>query len=399
MLKDPDVIFIGGGPVGLWTAIQLKLLQPSLKIQIFEKYEEYQRHHNLHVEHSSLTGTHPDAKFQTLIASFPGFIETSRIETALLNFAKELGIGFDIGFIEDCQALKAEFPSAKFIIGSDGRQSVIRKQIFGDDLDYSFNLKCIVEVKYKVSGKTKPLDWQSGFRTLARCDHLLVEQVGRERDGETSVALRIFIDQATFDAIEGATFKNPMPINIEFAIKFPALYNTVTTWLEARKHYTNEQPLEPMHSITKVPLDIYQSKKVVMTDESGVYWLLVGDSAFGLPFFRALNDGLLSGTHLARYIYGQLSKECSIDEYEAYFGRLTLYEKWLAQIKSIVLDTGITSVRGSQVSYGAMEDTAATSTGGLSWLWGMFSSAAPSSLAKQNEGEGYITPGPKKNQI
>ena len=36
-----------------------------------------------------------------------------------------------------------------------------------------------------------------------------------------------------------------------------------------------------------------------MTQESGKVWALVGDAAFGVPFFRALNDGLLCATELS----------------------------------------------------------------------------------------------------
>lgn len=36
--------------------------------------------------------------------------------------------------------------------------------------------------------------------------------------------------------------------------------------------------------------------------KDGVSYFLVGDAAFGVPFFRALNNGLLCGSHLAHTI-------------------------------------------------------------------------------------------------
>src|SRR4051794_27571662 len=50
---QPDVVFVGAGPVGLWTAIQLKILQPKLNILMLEKYEKYQRNHVLRVSPAS----------------------------------------------------------------------------------------------------------------------------------------------------------------------------------------------------------------------------------------------------------------------------------------------------------------------------------------------------------
>jgi len=40
MIFKADIIFIGAGPVGLWTAIQIKLLKPNLEIIMFEKYQQ-----------------------------------------------------------------------------------------------------------------------------------------------------------------------------------------------------------------------------------------------------------------------------------------------------------------------------------------------------------------------
>jgi hypothetical protein len=45
-----------------------------------------------------------------------------------------------------------------------------------------------------------------------------------------------------------------------------------------------------------------ESASVVHCDAKQRRWVLVGDAAFGLPFFRALNDGLLCVTELTRCI-------------------------------------------------------------------------------------------------
>lgn len=51
-----------------------------------------------------------------------------------------------------------------------------------------------------------------------------------------------------------------------------------------------------------------ESASVVHCDAEHRRWLLVGDAAFGLPFFRALNDGLLCVTELTRCIAKDYTK-------------------------------------------------------------------------------------------
>jgi len=40
--ENPDVVIVGGGPIGLWTGIQTSILSGK-KVTIIEKYNEYQK--------------------------------------------------------------------------------------------------------------------------------------------------------------------------------------------------------------------------------------------------------------------------------------------------------------------------------------------------------------------
>jgi 2-polyprenyl-6-methoxyphenol hydroxylase-like FAD-dependent oxidoreductase len=53
-ISRKNIVIVGGGPVGLWTAIQLKRRRPDLEIRIYERYETYQRSHVLRLEHLSM---------------------------------------------------------------------------------------------------------------------------------------------------------------------------------------------------------------------------------------------------------------------------------------------------------------------------------------------------------
>jgi len=49
-----DVVIIGGGPVGLWTAVQVKKRQPDAHVRVYERYGAYQRSHILRLENFSM---------------------------------------------------------------------------------------------------------------------------------------------------------------------------------------------------------------------------------------------------------------------------------------------------------------------------------------------------------
>ena len=46
-----ELVCIGGGPVGIWTAIQIKKRKPQTDITIYERFETYQRSHVLHLDY------------------------------------------------------------------------------------------------------------------------------------------------------------------------------------------------------------------------------------------------------------------------------------------------------------------------------------------------------------
>ena len=203
-LPNPDVIFIGGGPVGLWTAIQLKIYNPSAKILVFEKYATYQRSHVLLLSKSSfkngLKKHAADKKgadgFFNMISKFEKVIRTNDLENRLIEFAKSLDIHIVIENIASVDSLCTRFPSAKVIVGnaflpfsshksgSDGSHSLVQKEVFNGELQERESLQCIVDLKYEVYGKGEKLDMVSeAYPTLKIMKHVAEEHVGKERNG------------------------------------------------------------------------------------------------------------------------------------------------------------------------------------------------------------------------
>jgi hypothetical protein len=136
----------------------------------------------------------------------------------------------------------------------------------------------------------------------------------------------------------------------------------------------------------------YESADVVHRDSEQRVWALVGDAAFGLPFFRALNDGLLCATELSRCIcldfaaapgssgssssaspqqrpQGQETKSLTslslsslssslgppaetdaLCQYTSYFKSLTRKERLLVGVKANVIKSGVAAFGASRSS-------------------------------------------------
>ncbi|KTD65355.1 NAD(P)/FAD-dependent oxidoreductase [Legionella spiritensis] len=302
-----DVVFIGAGPVGLYTAIQLKLYCPELDIRMYEKYEEYQRKHVLIVDKSSYKGSHPDSDFQALLSELTGTVPTNVIEDKLLDFARSLGIEIKYQPVESVQKLAEENPETGIIIGSDGSHSLLRKELFDDKKIVEEDLQYIAELKYKVRGTSRALSSLMEYiPALTLTNHFVSEHVGKIQEGETPISIRFFIDEETFREMQslGVSFKNPLNLERAKCIEEPGIANLSTSiqrWLVARNTLANDVIIEGSDKITAINLPVYRSE-LFAKEQHGKKWFLVGDSALGVPYFRALNAGLLSANQLAKLL-------------------------------------------------------------------------------------------------
>ena len=310
--NQQDIIIVGGGPVGLWTASQIKLLNPQLNILILEKHENYKRSHFAFLEANSfeLMAEHPNLMDLKNRLQSDKKIKTSELEETLFELCNQLGVQIIKGFPVECgKEIEANFPGVQLIIGADGAHSTIRKTVCSGLLEselfkYSNHFHTLMEVKYQAIGETKPMDMINiGYPLMKHIGVVVNEIIGKQNEsGNSPITLQFFVNENIGESIKNATFKNP----IQFHSMKETLPNQIRAiiefWLAARFQYYAEKHVESSVTITSTKLGSYASRYYVRNFGTKAIYCLVGDAAFGMPFFRSLNNGLLCATILAQCV-------------------------------------------------------------------------------------------------
>ena len=333
---NPDILVIGAGPVGLWTAVQIKLLLPQVNILILDKHLVYVRNHLLRITKSSLKEIHGDKlmnDFRKFAVKLTGKIRTNDLERALWGEAERLGIKKEIMEVKEISKLKQLFPNVKIIIGCDGSHSLVRKNVFNDKLSVKETIEHVVFVKYDAQGKAETLNPMESYAGLKMINHLVYETTGKQVDNQSPVTLQIKIDADAYKTMGDCKFKTPYLLPRDQSKVEPKLLETITVWLNMREKFNKEKRIPDTEKITTVNLDVYRAESVAKySSEDQVAVFLCGDSACGVPFFRALNNGMLCGSSLASLIkthYDKIDK--AIKKYNKYFDLLANFEIFRAK--------------------------------------------------------------------
>lgn len=328
-----DAIIVGAGPVGLWTALQLHKRNPSWKILMYERHTTYQRSHVLRLDHWSLllygrNSKNPREKqfFQEITgknlsgimknAASSLYIRTNDLEAALKSYALDSGITIENLHIKDPQELMAMHPACKYFIAADGAHSPMRNALLGQESLSTHPLQYIVEIKYQAKGSVTKLELLNNHLKINQVmKHMAFEYVGKEKNGVTPVTLRFFVDKKTYEAIPNATFKDPLQVG---SPDIPDQLNKdIQSYMTIRAEHANEIQCSNSAKMTKLILSLYSAKKFAI-DYGTQAWFLVGDCAMGVPYFRALNCGLILGSRLGQILSSKsypgqkLSRQVSI---------------------------------------------------------------------------------------
>lgn len=354
------VAVIGCGPIGLWTAIQVKLYKPEWDIVAVDKYPTFQRKHRLIVSPSSYKRAHTNTHFQEFIKSIPLKPTCNGLQEILLEYALGLGIKQEIHSVENVlEYVKEYHPDAKYIIGADGAHSLTRSQIFGEELKSVSDIQFLIELKYSVAGETSLMDTISLYKTQKLVSHLVTESVhpAATEDGEgeaSDVSLRFIVDKEVFDGLSHATFKSPIYLK-DMPELDTELNRSIQLVLGARQHMFHEKIIPGTGRLTSIKLKRYASNTVCKKIDEQTF-ILVGDAAFGVPFFRSLNNGLLCGSYLAAVLGGNVTanslltsslwyshegtpSEPPFQRYESYVAKLSNKESLVADLKGSAVES------------------------------------------------------------
>lgn len=309
-----EVVFVGAGPIGLWTAIQIKLQRPETDIVFKEKKEEYTRSHTLLLKPTSFVGCLEDdtGVIRSIIQQLEEnpHIRTNDLEQRLKALAIGLGIRIDTHAVESIERdVLVDHPEAAMVIGSDGVRSKVHAEIFGDEVNTDgantqrVALAYAAQIKYSVNGAVA--QDSALFQTyplLKHSNHLASVNVGKLKDGKTPITIQFVIDKDTYDQISHATYARPIRLladSVEEQVP-PALLKDVKTYIGYRLK-NGEDIIVSDINLTASELP-QQRRRKVTTLESGRYYGVIGDAALALSYFKGMNRGLQLATKFSQAI-------------------------------------------------------------------------------------------------
>jgi len=354
----PRVTIIGAGPVGLWTAVQIKQQDETIAVKIFEKHEEYQRVHGLRLNIQNLQSPHNGEHLVSWIQSLQNvssdsktiFVSTKELEDKLLEVATSLGVEIVYEAVNTTERLKELAETSNILVGADGSKSFVRETAFADSELKTKDFKFIIELKFQFQSeasnnnlmfdKVKEL-----YPTEKLLNFLAEEQICEKINQGTNKrqsTLRFFVDEETYTNLGIVTFKNPKNLKNHWSELPKKLQDDILAWFAAKQMTKKLLDFKPEEcAISKLTISAYRSPKVYQSENSMNY-ILVGDSAGGVPYFKALNIALKSSSTLANHVIKFLKDDKdSKDElvkYEEFYTKLIRKEITRAEWKTVALN-------------------------------------------------------------
>lgn len=336
-----NVLIVGGGPIGLATAVQAKILNPSLQITFVDKHIEYKRTQRLRLDSSSFSHMPNNSELKEIIAGFKNkkLVPIQDIESSLKKLAEKIGIVFENYEFTDCDSLLKKYPATNVIVGADGAHSTVRKVAYSHEFKKFDTVQYLAQVQYTVRSKPSRLGGSAKLFNSSYAGTFVEESVNSVTN---QVSLRFFIDKTTFEQVKDAKARNPWSLEDK---RIPGvLKSKVYSWIQSRG-LNNGETVHPSSAIelTAIKLDVYTAGNTVICRDGRV-WCLVGDAAGGVPFFRSINKGFKESSHLARALAkgdaeieeGKIPKH--FKKYQSKARSIARWETSAAKVKSFFLN-------------------------------------------------------------
>lgn len=229
------------------------------------------------------------------------YIRTNDLEQALKKYALSLGAKIKYENITSCAHVHSLHPNSQYFIACDGAHSKLRQELMKAENEQSIKSKTlahVLELKCEVPGDIKRSKTYEQLQINSKMEYPSFEFMGKSKTSSSSNALtlRIFLPKEVYETLPPASFKEPLSIDS------PALpveiKNHITSYLSSRlQDISDAQNLK----LTKLQLNMYHAPSFQATNQ-GKSWFLAGDAAMGVPYFRALNSGMILSSRLAQIL-------------------------------------------------------------------------------------------------
>lgn len=324
-LSCPKVCIVGAGPVGLWIAIQLKILRSDWLITCCEKRSKYERSHALAISPKAFEGMvewcpgrPAAAELRLLKDRWMPRTRTSTVEGDLQSLASNLGI--NILYNSEVLSLHELTSEGNYdlVVCCDGAKSHCRSQLVSETMPHHQSeyreqkqLGSLLQVKFEAYGEVSISKGHlSQFLQNLPASHEFFNILPGNFDADKCTTPMTVFALMTSEVDETLQISEPIESNTSNLI-----YSDL---LAVLSDICCGGIVEGTMKISILPVS-YSIAQVVGGKVHDKYIFLAGDAAMGLPLEKGLNYGWRIASRLCHYLAYSSSYESSLLAYNSYF--------------------------------------------------------------------------------
>jgi 2-polyprenyl-6-methoxyphenol hydroxylase-like FAD-dependent oxidoreductase len=333
------VSIIGAGPVGLWIAIQLKILRGDWTVTCYEKRRSYERSHALSISPRAFEGMvewcpgRPGAAELSLLKDrWIPRTRTSIVESDLKTLAQSLGVGlvYSHEVISINELVAQQRQHAHLVICCDGAKSSSRSQLSclsleqlnasssnkprhseeKEEFKHQKQLGSLLQVKFDAHGEVHRANGQLAqfLQNLPATEEFFNILPGNYDSDRCSTPMTIFalLSSEVTQSIQSSSSSPhdlermlpPPPSSALTALPPSALQSDLEAVLS---ELCNGGIVDGSMQTSVLPVAYAVSRTVVeVIDDTPIF--LAGDAAMGLPLEKGLNYGWKIASRLCHYL-------------------------------------------------------------------------------------------------